>query len=163
MTKKFMSNGYYQFETGRVAAIEDDCEFPPLKYALNEPNGLLAIGGNLSSARLLNAYRQGIFPWFNAGDPIMWYSTNPRMVLFPNELKISKSLAKTLKNNTFETRINTAFKAVITGCSLSLRGGQTGTENNTKNNTWISPDMIAAYCDLHAQGYAVSAETFPSL
>ena len=151
-----------------MAAIEGDDDFPPLSHALCEPNGLLAIGGDLSSARLLNAYRQGIFPWFNAGDPIMWYSPNPRMVLFPNELKISKSLAKLLKNklknNTFEIRINTAFKAVITGCSTSLRGGQTGTENNTQNNTqnntWISPDMIAAYCDLHAQGYAISAETW---
>jgi leucyl/phenylalanyl-tRNA---protein transferase len=160
-----MSNGYYQFETGRVAAIDDGCQeyyqFPPLNQALSEPNGLLAIGGDLSAARLLSAYKQGIFPWFNhdpmlGDEPIMWWSPNPRMVLYPEELKISKSLAKTLKtnhqNNAFESRINTAFQAVITACSNTIRNDQAG--------TWISPDMIAAYCELHQQGFAVSSETW---
>ncbi len=146
-----MSHGYYQLATGRVAAIEADCPFPALQQALSEPNGLIAIGGDLSAARLLSAYKQGIFPWFNADEPVMWWSPNPRMVLYPDELKISKSLAKTLNNSIFETRINTAFQAVITRCSLTPRDGQAG--------TWISDDMINAYCELHAQGFAVCAET----
>jgi leucyl/phenylalanyl-tRNA---protein transferase len=147
-----MSIGYYQLPTGRVMAIEHDCPFPPLELALTEPNGLIAIGGDLSPKRLISAYQQGIFPWYNEGDPIMWYSPNPRMVLFTDELKISKSLAKTLKNNAFETRMNTAFQAVITACSQTVRHGQAG--------TWISPDMIAAYTQLHDLGYAICAETW---
>ena len=147
-----MSTGYYQLENGRVAAIEDDCPFPPLSSALTEPNGLIAIGGDLSVTRLLNAYKQGIFPWFNEGEPILWWSPDPRMVLFPDELKISNSLKKTLKKNTFKTRINTDFQAVITACSQTPRDGQGG--------TWISPEMIAAYCELHAKGFAISAESW---
>ncbi len=153
-----MSTGYYQLETGRVAAIDGDCEFPPLNQALNEPNGLIAIGGDLSAARLLSAYKQGIFPWFNEGEPIMWWSPNPRMVLFPDELKISNSLKKTLKlnlksqTNAFETSMDTAFQAVITACSQTPRSTQSG--------TWISPEMIAAYCELHRLGYAISAESW---
>jgi leucyl/phenylalanyl-tRNA---protein transferase len=147
-----LSIGYYQLETGRVAAIDGDCEFPPLSQALTEPNGLLAIGGDLSAARLLSAYRQGIFPWFNAAEPILWWSPNPRMVLFPDELKISKSLAKTLKNNAFETRMDAAFQTVITACSQTPRESQGG--------TWISPEMIAAYCELHRLGYAICAESW---
>jgi leucyl/phenylalanyl-tRNA---protein transferase len=147
-----LSNGYYQLSAGRVAAIEGDCKFPPLHQALSEPNGLIAIGGDLSAAHLLSAYRQGIFPWFNEGEPAMWWSPNPRMVLFPSELKISKSLKKTLKSNAFETRINTAFQAVITACSQTYRPNQGG--------TWISPDMIAAYCELHKLGFAMSSETW---
>jgi len=147
-----LSTGYYQLENGRVAAIEDDCPFPPLSSALTEPNGLIAIGGDLSVTRLLNAYKQGIFPWFNEGEPILWWSPDPRMVLFPDELKISNSLKKTLKKNTFKTRINTDFQAVITACSQTPRDGQGG--------TWISPEMIAAYCELHAKGFAISAESW---
>jgi leucyl/phenylalanyl-tRNA---protein transferase len=147
-----LSTGYYQLETGRVAAIEGDCEFPLLNQALTEPNGLIAIGGDLAAARLLSAYKQGIFPWFNEGEPVMWWSPNPRMVLFPNELKISKSLAKTLKNNAFETRMDTVFQAVITACSQTPRNDQPG--------TWISPEMITAYCELHRLGYAICAETW---
>ena len=94
-----MTQAYYQLPNGRVACIDGNCEFPTLSNALKEPNGLIAIGGDLSTPRLLNAYQQGIFPWFNEGDPIMWWSPNPRMVLFPNELKISASLKKPSKNN----------------------------------------------------------------
>ena len=155
-----MSNSYYQFKAGRVAAIEADCPFPPLQQALSEPNGLLAIGGDLTAARLLSAYQQGIFPWFNAGEPVMWWSPNPRMVLYPDELKISKSLAKTLKtyhqNSAFETRINTAFQAVITACSNTPRLDKKGDHSGT----WISPEMIQAYCELHKLGFAVSSETW---
>jgi leucyl/phenylalanyl-tRNA--protein transferase len=132
--------------------------FPPLSSALDNPNGLIAIGGDLSAARLLSAYKQGIFPWFNADEPIMWWSPNPRMVLFPNELKISKSLAKTLKhqNSAFETRINTAFQAVIKACSNTPRLDKSG----KLAGTWITDGMINAYCQLHQQGFAISSETW---
>jgi len=147
-----LSHGYYELPTGKVAAIDDGCEFPPLHLALDEPNGLLAIGGDLSSQRLLNAYKQGIFPWFGEGEPLMWWSPSPRMVLFPNELKVSNSLKKTLKKQRFETKLNTAFRAVISACSKAKRPDQAG--------TWIDPDMIDAYCELHAQGHALSAESW---
>ncbi len=147
-----MSHSYYQLSTGRVAVIEGDCAFPLLTQALSEPNGLIAIGGDLSATRLLSAYKQGIFPWYNAGEPIMWWSPNPRMVLFPDELKVSNSLKKTLKKNLFEVRFNTAFKEVMTACSQSPRDGQAG--------TWISEDMLNAYCELHNLGYAFSMESW---
>jgi leucyl/phenylalanyl-tRNA---protein transferase len=147
-----LSIGYYQLPHGRVAAIEADCFFPPLSEALAEPNGLVAIGGDLSPARLLSAYKQGIFPWFNEDEPTMWWSPNPRMVLFPEELKISHSLKKTLKHNLFEIRMNTSFRAVISACSKAPRNGQAG--------TWISPNMIEAYCQLQDLGFAISAESW---
>jgi leucyl/phenylalanyl-tRNA--protein transferase len=147
-----MSYGYYQLAGGRVAAIEGQCPFPPLAQALAEPNGLIAIGGDLSVERLLTAYQQGIFPWFNEDEPILWWSPNPRMVLLPEALKISHSLAKTLKSNKFEVRFNTAFRGVITACSQTTRPQQPG--------TWISEDMIEAYCRLHRAGYAISAEAW---
>ena len=137
---------------GRVAAIDGDCDFPPLSLALTEPNGLIAIGGDLSAARLLDAYRQGIFPWFNSDDPIMWFSPNPRMVLYPAELKISNSLKKIINRNAFETRINTSFAAVIAACSKIPRNNQLG--------TWITDEMMVAYCELHALGYAICAESW---
>ena len=152
-----MSHSYYQLSTGRVAAIDGDCAFPSLNQALSEPNGLIAIGGDLSATRLLSAYKQGIFPWFNLGEPIMWWSPNPRMVLFPDELKISSSLKKTLKKNPFEVRFNTAFRQVISACSLSPRAEQAGAN---QSNTWISNEMINAYCELHNLGYAISAESW---
>jgi leucyl/phenylalanyl-tRNA--protein transferase len=145
-----MSYAYYQLPNGRVACIDDDCDFPPLNHALSEPNGLIAIGGDLSLSRLLNAYQHGIFPWFSEGEPILWWSPNPRMVLFPDELKISSSLKKTLKNKSFEVRFNTAFRQVISACSHTPRAGQPG--------TWITQDIIEAYCTLHNAGYAISAE-----
>jgi len=145
-----MSYAYYQLPNGRVACIDDDCDFPPLNHALKEPNGLIAIGGDLSLPRLLNAYQHGIFPWFSEGEPILWWSPNPRMVLFPDELKISNSLKKTLKNKPFEVRFNTAFRQVISACSHTPRADQPG--------TWITHGIIDAYCALHDAGYAISAE-----
>jgi len=147
-----MSHAYYQLPNGRVASIDGNCHFPQLSEALTEPNGLIAIGGDLSVPRLLNAYQHGIFPWFSEGEPILWWSPDPRMVLFPAELKISNSLKKTLKNKTFELRFNTAFREVITACSKTPRGEQQG--------TWITQDIIDAYCALHVAGHAVSAETW---
>ncbi|BBL34435.1 leucylphenylalanyl-tRNA--protein transferase [Nitrosomonas stercoris] len=123
--------------------------FPPLEAALNEPNGLLAAGGDLSSERLVSAYRQGIFPWFSQGEIILWWSPNPRMVLFPQELKISRSLRKTLKKNNYEIRADSAFTQVMQACA-TLREHQTG--------TWIHPEMIAAYTALYQLGIAHSIE-----
>lgn len=145
-----MSHAYYQLPSGRVASIDGDCKFPTLENALTEPNGLIAIGGDLSLEQLLSAYRHGIFPWFSNGDPIMWWSPNPRMVLIPSELKISKSLAKTLKKTPFQIRFSTDFRQVITACSHTLRHGQPG--------TWITEDIIEAYCTMHSAGYSISAE-----
>lgn len=147
-----MSRSYYQLQSGRVAAIDGDCDFPSLEYALSDPNGLIAIGGDLSVPRLLAAYKQGIFPWFSHGEPILWWSPNPRMVLFLDELKISHSLAKTLRNTSFEVRYNTAFREVITACSNTLRPGQL--------STWITPEIIDAYCAMFDAGHAISAETW---
>ncbi len=147
-----MTQAYYQFEHGRVASVDGEADFPPTALALSEPNGLLAIGGDLSQARLLKAYRAGIFPWFNAGEPILWWSPDPRTVLFPDELKISSSLNKTIKKGRFDIRFNTAFRAVVSACSLSLRPGQAG--------TWISADIIDAYCALFDAGHTISAEAW---
>src|SRR5919112_4302325 len=113
--------------------------FPPLERALRRPNGLLAIGRNLSIATLVEAYSQGIFPWFGEGDPILWWSPDPRMVLFPGELKVSRSLGKTLDRNVFETRFDTAFRQVIENCAAP-RPNQSG--------TWIVPEMVEAYTQL---------------
>ncbi|MDK2123680.1 leucyl/phenylalanyl-tRNA--protein transferase [Parachitinimonas caeni] len=124
--------------------------FPPLSQALIEPNGLLAAGGALSPEWILAAYKHGIFPWFNEGDPILWWSPNPRMVLYPNELKVSRSLAKTLRNKAYTIRFDTAFREVMQACSATPRRGQDG--------TWIGPAIIDGYCALHALGYAHSAE-----
>lgn len=147
-----MSHAFYQLPGGRVACIDGDCEFPVLSDALHEPNGLLAIGGDLSLPRLLSAYQQGIFPWFSDGEPILWWNPDPRMVLFPSELRISNSLKKSISNKGFEVRFNTAFREVISACSSTLRNGQRG--------TWITQDIIDAYCRLHQAGYAISSEAW---
>ena len=159
-----MSYGYYQLPSGRVAAIgndaEDECDFPPITNALTEPNGLLAIGGDLSPNRLLSAYQQGIFPWFNEGEPVMWWSPNPRMVLFPAELKISDSLRKRLKKTDYEVRFNTAFREVMQNCAQTNRNKLKNLEQPEQSETWISNQIIEGYCALHQLGYAHSAETW---
>lgn len=147
-----MSNQYYQLPSGYVLALQPDSAFPPLREALTEPNGLIAIGGDLSSQRLLDAYQHGIFPWYSEGEPILWWSPNPRMVLFPDELNVSRSLSKVLSKQLFDIRINTAFREVISACSQTARPEQSG--------TWISPEMIEAYCQLHTLGYAISVESW---
>lgn len=126
--------------------------FPSTDTALGEPNGLLAAGGDLSPPRLLAAYRRGIFPWYSPGDPILWWSPDPRMVLFPAELKISRSLARTLRNLPYTVRLDTSFAAVIHACATTPRDGQPG--------TWVTAEMQAAYCELHRLGYAHSVETW---
>ncbi len=131
-------------------APEGDREwFPPLDQALDEPEGLLAAGGDLSSARLLAAYRRGIFPWYSAGQPVLWWSPDPREVMLPAEFKCSRSLAKTLRNRGFEVTFDRDFTGVIAACAERR-------ENST--GTWITPEMHAAYCQLHQHGRAHSVE-----
>ena len=138
--------------------LERDDPFPPLASALNHPNGLLAAGADLSPARLLAAYRQGIFPWYSDGEPILWWSPDPRMVLMPSELKISRSLAKTLRNRRHEIRFDSAFVAVMHGCAT--RGAEPAAPGGDRPGTWITDEMRAAYLRLHELGYAHSAETW---
>jgi leucyl/phenylalanyl-tRNA--protein transferase len=127
--------------------------FPPISQALEDPNGLLAAGGCLSSTRLINAYRHGVFPWFSDGEPILWWSPNPRLVLFPDKLHISTRLAKTLRQKKFEVTTNYAFDSVIENCA-KLRVNAEG--------TWISEEIKRAYCALHKEGVAHSFEAWRS-
>ena len=131
---------------------QPDTPFPDLSLALKEPNGLIAIGGDLSIERLLDAYSQGIFPWYGEGEPILWYSPDPRMVITPDKFHLSKSLRKITDSSRFEVRIDTAFEDVITHCRSVIRPGQAG--------TWIDASMIQAYCDLSEKGYAHSYEVY---
>jgi len=131
--------------------LERDAPFPPVQSALKDPNGLLAAGADLSSKRLLDAYRHGIFPWFSEGDPILWWSPDPRMILFPAELKISRSLGKVLRNRSYETRFDSAFDEVLAGCAAPRKGAP---------GTWIGDAMIEAYRSLQRLGYAHSVETW---
>ena len=135
-----------------ISWLVDDAPFPPVEQALTEPNGLLCAGADLSPARILAAYREGIFPWFSAGQPILWWSPNPRMVLFPSEFKVSRSLRKTLKAGDYNVRLDTDFAAVINACANTGRPGQPG--------TWITPGMQRAYLELHELGWAHSVETW---
>ena len=125
--------------------------FPPVEQALAEPDGLLAFGGDLSPERLLFAYRHGIFPWYSAGQPLLWWSPNPRAVLWPDEVHVSRSLRKRLRASTYEVRLNTAFEAVVRGCAAP-RGDDEG--------TWITNEMYQAYTVLHRAGYAHSVEAW---
>ena len=134
-----------------IPFLRETTPFPPVSRALKSPNGLLAAGGDLSPSRLLDAYSKGIFPWFSEGDPILWWSPDPRMVLFPDELRVSRSLRKTVQRGVYETRFDTAFRAVIEACAAP-RAGQMG--------TWILPEMVAAYTTLHDLGYAHSVESW---
>ena len=124
--------------------------FPSVREATSE--GLLAIGGDLSAERLLLAYKLGIFPWFEADEPILWWSPDPRFVLFPEKLKVSKSMKQVLRNSVYKVTVNKAFREVITECSMAKRNGQSG--------TWITEDMIEAYVKLHGLGYAKSVEVW---
>jgi len=123
--------------------------FPPVESALREPNGLLAAGGELS--RLLEAYRRGIFPWYSGGEPILWWSPDPRMVLYCDELKVSRSLGKSLRNKGYAVRVDTAFREVLAGCAGPRADG---------GGTWLGEDMRKAYLALHRAGRAHSFETW---
>ena len=131
--------------------LDGDAPFPPVESALRRPNGLLCAGGDLSPQRLLEAYRHGIFPWFSEGEPILWWSPDPRMVLFPAEVKLSRSLTRTLRRGRYAVRLDSAFAAVIRECSLP-RPGQDG--------TWITAQMQQAYVRLHELGHAHSVEAW---
>lgn len=128
-----------------------DIGFPDTDLAETEPNGLLAIGGDLSQERILHAYRHGVFPWYNPGQPILWWSPAPRMVLYPNELHVSRSLRRTLRRGRFQVSVNRAFARVVRACAAprDLIGG-----------TWLLPEMIAAYIGLHEAGHAHSIEVW---
>ena len=123
--------------------------FPPVEQALTEPPGLLAAGGDLSPARLLAAYRRGIFPWFSQEQPILWWSPDPRTVLFPQEMNVSRSLAKSSRNKGFTVRVNSDFAAVLEGCADARYRSE---------GTWITHAMQQAYLALHQLGYAHSVE-----
>lgn len=131
--------------------LDEDLRFPNPELA-NE-DGIIAIGGDLSSQRLLLAYELGIFPWFNPGDPIIWWSPNPRCVLFPADLKISKSMRPIFNQKKFTITLDKAFPEVMKQCSIAKRKGQDG-------GTWITDDMYLAYCKLHDEGAAHSVEVW---
>jgi len=134
-----------------IPLLRPNDPFPPVSKALRSPNGLLCAGADLSPQRLLDAYSRGIFPWFSEGDPILWWSPHPRMVLFPDELKVSRSLRKTIAKGGYVTRFDTAFREVMAECAAP-RDGQPG--------TWIVPEMVAAYVRLHELGFAHSVESW---
>lgn len=129
-----------------------DAPFPPVDRALREPDGLLAMGGDLSPARLLNAYRQGIFPWYSRGQPILWWSPDPRMVFRTGGVRLSSRFRRSLKASHWEIRADTAFAEVVAACAKTPRAGQRG--------TWITADMQAAYVEMHRLGHAHSVEVF---
>lgn len=133
-----------------VFALSDRLSFPPPHLAIKE--GLLAVGGDLSVDRLLLAYRSGIFPWYSEGEPILWWSPDPRLVLYPDELRISRSLRKVIKRKLFHITFDQDFEAVITGCAEARRSYGEG--------TWITDEMKSAYIELHRMGYARSAEAW---
>src|SRR4030095_11035677 len=145
--------GFFIFDSNRkelpVFALDNELYFPPVNFA--EPDGLLAIGGDLSPERLLLAYRQGIFPWYE-GEYILWWSPDPRFVLLPDELKISRSMKVLLKKHAFDFTVNKAFAKVIHHCKDIKRPGQRG--------TWITDEVELAYTRMHELGFAISAETW---
>ncbi|MDB5131558.1 MAG: Leucyl/phenylalanyl-tRNA--protein transferase [Mucilaginibacter sp.] len=133
-----------------IFRLDERLLFPDPELA--EPDGLLAVGGDLSTERLLLAYQNGIFPWYGDDTPILWYSPHERFVLFPAELKVSKSMRQLLRSDTFRITVDTSFEKVITACSSINRNGQDG--------TWITKEMKAAYIKLHNEGFAHSVEVW---
>jgi leucyl/phenylalanyl-tRNA--protein transferase len=133
-----------------VFTLSKRLSFPPPHLAIKE--GLLAVGGDLSIERLLLAYRSGIFPWYSQGEPILWWSPDPRLVLYPDELRVSRSLRRVIKKELFQITFDTAFDDVVQGCADVKRAYGEG--------TWITNEMKTAYCDLHRQGHAHSVEAW---
>ena len=134
-----------------LAPDDDLTPFPSVSTALSEPNGLLMAGGNLSPQRLLAAYRAGVFPWYEAGEPILWWSPDPRCIIWPDKMRITRSLRKTLRSERFEVTENLAYREVMKQCGAP-RKGSTG--------TWVTNEMIDAYCKLNAMGSAHSLEVW---
>ncbi|HQU49094.1 MAG TPA: leucyl/phenylalanyl-tRNA--protein transferase [Casimicrobiaceae bacterium] len=134
-----------------LAWLRPDDPFPPIEHALAAPNGLLAAGSDLSPARIVDAYRRGIFPWYSEGQPVLWWSPDPRMVLRTADFRVSRSLARRVRERRFGIRVDTAFERVIRGCA-GPRAGQEG--------TWITAAMIDAYVALHRAGFAHSVEAW---
>lgn len=141
-----------RFQPTVIPWLDSKSLFPPIETALQEPNGLLAAGGDLSPQRIIDAYRQGIYPWFSKGQPLLWWSPDPRMVLYTNEYRLSRSLAKRIRRRDFEVRVDTAFGPVIDACASVVRDAQDG--------TWITREMAVAYRRLYALGYAHSVEAW---
>ncbi|RDZ28599.1 leucyl/phenylalanyl-tRNA--protein transferase [Lysobacter silvisoli] len=131
---------------------DPEAPFPPAERALRRPNGLLAVGGDLSTARLLNAYRHGVFPWFSEGDPILWWTPDPRMVFATDGVRLSSKFRRGLRRSGWIVRADTAFAQVLDACAQAPRPGQDG--------TWITAGMRQAYLDLHALGHAHSIEVY---
>ncbi len=147
-----MTTSNYEQSSNKLYWVKDNIlavGFPEIEKALRDPDGLLAIGGDLSEERLLEAYQAGIFPWYNEGQPILWWSPDPRCVLVPDEIKISRSLAKKIRKKQFKVTFNTAFSNVLESCS-SARSGI--------NDTWITNEIKLAYVNLFNTGYAHSVE-----
>ena len=140
-------------KAGQTLSLLDNSSlaFPCVSHALSDPNGLLAIGGDLKPARIIESYRQGIFPWFGKNEPILWWSPNPRAIIPCNDIRINRTLQKFIKKSPYRITLNTAFTEVIEQCAdAPFR----------KEETWILPDMIAAYADLHKRGFAHSIEVW---
>jgi leucyl/phenylalanyl-tRNA--protein transferase len=134
-----------------VPVLSPGDPFPPTETALKDPDGLLAMGGDLTSETLIRAYSEGIFPWFSGEQPILWWSPNPRLILLPENLKISRSLSKTLRKKNFEVTVNTAFIDVIEKCARDRKGD---------SGSWITEEMVKAYTELFHLGLATSVETW---
>jgi len=134
-----------------LSDTDDTTPFPPVHTAMQEPNGLLMAGANLKPERVLSAYRQGIFPWYSEGEPILWWSPDPRCVIWPDELKISRSLRRVIKKQQYQISHSQAFRSVVEACS-EPRGDTEG--------TWITADMLNAYCVLAQQRHAESIEVW---
>jgi leucyl/phenylalanyl-tRNA--protein transferase len=132
--------------------LRPDAPFPPIDTALDDMNGLLAAGADLRPERLLDAYRQGIFPWYSEGQPVLWWSPNPRMVLFVDELRLTRSLRKVIRQQRFEIRVDSMFRDVVRACAATPRRGQSG--------TWITPAIVEAYAALFERGNAHSVEAW---
>jgi leucyl/phenylalanyl-tRNA--protein transferase len=135
-----------------IAFLTRDAPFPPVDRALTDPNGLLAIGGELSAERLVSAYCRGIFPWYSAGQPVLWWSPDPRMVLHTDEFRVSHSLRSRIRRATYTVTTNTCFRDVVDACARAYREGQEG--------TWITARIAQAYSELHDMGYAHSIEAW---
>jgi leucyl/phenylalanyl-tRNA---protein transferase len=135
-----------------IAWLRRGAPFPPIETALADPNGLLAASADVSAQRLLDAYRRGIFPWYNAGQPVLWWTPDPRTVLFIDEFRMARSLRQRVKQRRWEIRVDSAFGAVIEACATVPRRGQAG--------TWITSAIAEAYTELHKRGYAHSVESW---